>query len=159
MSDKPHHRADATGRFRIEGDNIVLTDRGRQDVSASPAARSISLCRCGQSRQQAVLRRHPQQDQASTRQCPARDLPPPHSRPDALTAAGNPRVSGILVHPTSLPGPYGIGELGHEAMRAARLPRPAPAQRLWQVLPLGPTGYGDLALPVLLRASRATRSW
>jgi 4-alpha-glucanotransferase len=56
-----------------------------------------------------------------------------------LTAAGNPRVSGILLHPTSLPGPYGIGELGHEA--TALLDFLAGAeQRLWQVLPLGPTG-------------------
>ena len=61
---------------------------------------------------------------------------------DALTAAGNPRVSGILVHPTSLPGPYGIGELGHEAMRLLDFMAGA-EQRLWQVLPLGPTGYGD----------------
>ena len=59
-----------------------------------------------------------------------------------MTTAGNPRVSGILVHPTSLPGPYGIGELGHEA--TALLDFLAGAeQRLWQVLPLGPTGYGD----------------
>ena len=59
-----------------------------------------------------------------------------------MTAADNPRVSGILVHPTSLPGPYGIGELGHEAMHLLDFLAGA-EQRLWQVLPLGPTGYGD----------------
>jgi 4-alpha-glucanotransferase len=53
-----------------------------------------------------------------------------------------PRSSGILVHPTSLPGPYGIGELGPEAHRFADWLRDA-GQKIWQVLPLGPTGYGD----------------
>ncbi len=53
-----------------------------------------------------------------------------------------PRSSGILLHPTSLPGPYGIGELGREAHRFADFLRES-GQRIWQVLPLGPTGYGD----------------
>jgi 4-alpha-glucanotransferase len=52
------------------------------------------------------------------------------------------RASGILLHPTSLPGRYGIGELGDEA-RAFLGFLGASGQRLWQVLPLGPTGYGD----------------
>jgi 4-alpha-glucanotransferase len=52
------------------------------------------------------------------------------------------RASGILLHPTSLPGPHGIGDLGPaahawvDALVRAR-------QTWWQVLPLGPTGYGD----------------
>ncbi|MGB8888344.1 MAG: 4-alpha-glucanotransferase [Candidatus Korobacteraceae bacterium] len=53
-----------------------------------------------------------------------------------------PRASGILLHPTSLPGPYGIGELGPEAHDFADFLH-ASGQRIWQVLPLGPTGYGD----------------
>jgi 4-alpha-glucanotransferase len=53
-----------------------------------------------------------------------------------------PRSSGILLHPTSLPGPNGLGELGTEAHRFADFLRDA-GQRIWQVLPLGPTGYGD----------------
>ncbi len=53
-----------------------------------------------------------------------------------------PRASGILLHPTSLPGPYGIGDLGDEAYRFAEF-LAASGQSLWQVLPLGPTGYGD----------------
>ena len=53
-----------------------------------------------------------------------------------------PRSSGVLLHPTSLPGPYGIGELGPEAHAFADFLRDA-GQRIWQVLPLGPTGYGD----------------
>ncbi len=53
-----------------------------------------------------------------------------------------PRSSGILLHPTSLPGPYGIGELGPEAHRFAEFLHEA-GQKIWQVLPLGPTGYGD----------------
>ena len=53
-----------------------------------------------------------------------------------------PRSSGILLHPTSLPGRFGIGELGPGAElwleALARM-----GQKLWQVLPLGPTGYGN----------------
>ena len=53
-----------------------------------------------------------------------------------------PRSSGVLLHPTSLPGRYGIGDLGPSAFEF--VDRLASAgQRLWQVLPLGPTGYGD----------------
>lgn len=52
------------------------------------------------------------------------------------------RSAGILLHPTSLPGPFGIGDLGPaafgwiDALARAR-------QKWWQVLPLGPTGFGD----------------
>lgn len=53
-----------------------------------------------------------------------------------------PRASGILLHPTSLPGPFGIGELGREAYRFVDFLTRS-GQSLWQVLPLGPTGYGD----------------
>jgi 4-alpha-glucanotransferase len=52
------------------------------------------------------------------------------------------RVSGLLLHPTSLPGRYGIGDLGPEAHRFVDFLQLA-GQRIWQVLPLGPTGYGD----------------
>ncbi len=53
-----------------------------------------------------------------------------------------PRSSGILLHPTSLPGPYGIGELGAQARTFVDWMAQA-GQRYWQVMPLGPTGYGD----------------
>lgn len=53
-----------------------------------------------------------------------------------------PRSSGLLLHPTSLPGPYGIGELGDEALHFVDFAAEA-GQKLWQVLPLTPTGYGD----------------
>jgi 4-alpha-glucanotransferase len=52
------------------------------------------------------------------------------------------RAAGVLLHPTSLPGPYGIGDLGPaayawvDALVRAR-------QKWWQMLPLGPTGYAD----------------
>jgi 4-alpha-glucanotransferase len=59
-----------------------------------------------------------------------------------LTETSNPRLSGILLHPTSLPGGHGIGDLGPEATRFLDFLAGA-EQRLWQVLPLGPTGYGD----------------
>jgi 4-alpha-glucanotransferase len=53
-----------------------------------------------------------------------------------------PRSSGILLHPTSLPGRYGIGDLGPEAYRFVDFLSET-GQSLWQVLPLGPTGFGD----------------
>ncbi|MBL8794179.1 MAG: 4-alpha-glucanotransferase [Planctomycetia bacterium] len=63
--------------------------------------------------------------------------------PATTTKTTNPaRSSGVLLHPTSLPGPYGIGDLGSmafgwvDALVRAR-------QKWWQILPLGPTGYGD----------------
>src|SRR6266446_4541739 len=52
------------------------------------------------------------------------------------------RSAGLLLHPTSLPGPFGIGDFGPpayawvDALARAR-------QTWWQVLPLGPTGFGD----------------
>jgi len=52
------------------------------------------------------------------------------------------RSSGILLHPTSLPGSFGIGDFGDEA-RAFVDFLTAAGQHLWQVLPLGPTGYGN----------------
>jgi len=52
------------------------------------------------------------------------------------------RSSGILLHPTSLPGRFGIGDLGPQAYAFADFLL-ACGQTLWQVLPLGPTGYGD----------------
>ncbi|MFN2385921.1 MAG: 4-alpha-glucanotransferase [Thermoanaerobaculia bacterium] len=52
------------------------------------------------------------------------------------------RAAGVLLHPTSLPGPYGVGDLGPEAVRFLRWSHRA-GQRIWQVLPLGPTGPGD----------------
>jgi len=53
-----------------------------------------------------------------------------------------PRCSGILLHPTSLPGRLGVGDLGLDAYRFADFLAGA-GQRIWQVLPLGPTGYAD----------------
>jgi 4-alpha-glucanotransferase len=52
------------------------------------------------------------------------------------------RASGILLHPTSFPGPSGIGDLGETAYQFIDFLVEA-KQSLWQVLPLGPTGYGD----------------
>lgn len=53
-----------------------------------------------------------------------------------------PRSSGVLLHPTSLPGRYGIGDLGEWAYRFVDWLE-ANGQSIWQVLPLGPTSYGD----------------
>ncbi|NJN15653.1 MAG: 4-alpha-glucanotransferase [Oscillochloris sp.] len=52
------------------------------------------------------------------------------------------RASGILLHPTSLPGSWGIGDLGPAAYQFVDFLADA-GQRYWQILPLGPTGYGD----------------
>jgi 4-alpha-glucanotransferase len=53
-----------------------------------------------------------------------------------------PRSSGILLHPTSLPGPFGIGDLGPQAFRFAEQLHQA-GQKIWQILPLGPPGKGN----------------
>ena len=52
------------------------------------------------------------------------------------------RASGLLLHVTSLPSPYGIGDLGSSAYAWVNRLRDA-GQRWWQSLPLGPTGYGN----------------
>ncbi len=52
------------------------------------------------------------------------------------------RSAGILLHPTSLPSKYGIGDLGNDAFKFIDFLEKA-GQKLWQVFPLGPTGYGD----------------
>jgi 4-alpha-glucanotransferase len=52
------------------------------------------------------------------------------------------RTSGIVLHPTSLPGPFGIGDLGPAAYGFVDV-LAAGGQGLWQMLPLGPTGFGD----------------
>ncbi len=52
------------------------------------------------------------------------------------------RASGVLLHVTSLPSPYGIGDLGPQARDwVDRLQKAG--QTWWQILPLGPTGYGS----------------
>jgi 4-alpha-glucanotransferase len=53
-----------------------------------------------------------------------------------------PRRSGVVLHPTSLPSRFGIGDLGEQAYRFVDF-LVAGKQTYWQVLPLGPTGYGD----------------
>jgi 4-alpha-glucanotransferase len=53
-----------------------------------------------------------------------------------------PRCSGILLHVTSLPGPHGIGDLGATAHRFVDFLAES-GQKIWQVLPVSPTGYGD----------------
>ena len=53
-----------------------------------------------------------------------------------------PRKSGVLLHPTSLPGPDGIGDLGPECYNWIDFLHSSGCS-LWQILPLGPTGFGD----------------
>lgn len=52
------------------------------------------------------------------------------------------RSSGVLLHPTSLPSPYGIGDLGKNAYEFIDFLEKA-NQSIWQILPLGPTSFGD----------------
>ena len=54
----------------------------------------------------------------------------------------NDKYSGILLHPTSLPGNNGIGDLGNESYKFVDFLAETHT-KLWQTLPLGPTGYGD----------------
>ena len=70
----------------------------------------------------------------------------PHS-PDVHAIGSNahmtfPRAAGLLLHPTSLPNTFGIGDLGPEAHHFAEFMASA-GFKIWQVLPIGPTGYGD----------------
>ena len=52
------------------------------------------------------------------------------------------RSSGILMHITSLAGPYGVGTMGKHAFAFVDFLKRA-GQSYWQILPLAPTGYGD----------------
>jgi len=52
------------------------------------------------------------------------------------------RSAGILLHPTSLPGKFGIGDFGKNVFRFIDFLSDS-GQNLWQIFPLGPTGYGD----------------
>ena len=64
-------------------------------------------------------------------------------RPTSLIPfAPNYRASGVLVHVTSLPSPYGIGDVGPVALSMVDRLKAA-GQSWWQALPLGPTGYGN----------------
>src|SRR5215831_823366 len=63
-------------------------------------------------------------------------------QPNHLPPFQSYRASGVLLHVTSLPSPYGIGDMGPAAFRWVNRLHEA-GQRWWQVLPFGPTGYGD----------------
>lgn len=60
----------------------------------------------------------------------------------ALPALLNKRASGVLLHPTSLPSRYGIGDLGPGAFAFVDFLR-AGGQKFWQILPLNPAGFGE----------------
>src|SRR5580704_15234160 len=65
------------------------------------------------------------------------------ARPPAYShEVKSPRSSGILLHLTSLPARFGIGDLGNSAHEFAEFLADA-GQKIWQVLPLNPTGFGD----------------
>src|SRR5436309_4766783 len=70
---------------------------------------------------------------------PATRTSPSSKRGTSLSLS---RSSGILLHPTALPGPFGVGNFGQEA-RAFVDFLTASGQSLWQVLPLNPTGFGN----------------
>ena len=52
------------------------------------------------------------------------------------------RASGILLHPTSLPGPFGMGDIGPMAYEFVDFLAET-GQQMWQILPIGPTGHGN----------------
>ena len=64
----------------------------------------------------------------------------PHTS-DAI-AREHRRSAGVLLHPTSLPGRYGVGDLGDELIAFLDWAQTA-GLRIWQVLPLNPPGYGN----------------
>lgn len=70
------------------------------------------------------------------------DITAPATIVPATSARSLPRSSGVLLHVTSLPGPHGIGDLGPAAHAWVDLLADA-GQAWWQILPLGPTGYGN----------------
>ena len=59
-----------------------------------------------------------------------------------LSGDGTMRESGILMHITSLPSPYGVGTMGKAAFAFVDFLKKS-GQSFWQILPLTPTGYGD----------------
>ena len=65
------------------------------------------------------------------------------------------RTSGILMHISSLPSPYGIGTLGQAAYDFADFLKAA-GQHYWQLLPIGPTSYGDSPYQSFSTHTRAT---
>jgi 4-alpha-glucanotransferase len=69
-------------------------------------------------------------------------MAPPQSEHAPLFDWLSSRSAGVLLHPTSLPGPQGVGTLGDDALRFVEFLQSA-GMSWWQVCPLGPTGYGD----------------
>jgi 4-alpha-glucanotransferase len=67
---------------------------------------------------------------------------PPEPAPTEVPVKGFARACGILLHPTSLPGRFGIGDLGDAAYHFVDF-LAASSQHFWQIMPLGPTSYGD----------------
>ena len=66
-----------------------------------------------------------------------------HNQPPSLSPfPPGYRASGVLLHVTSLPSPYGIGDVGPVALAWVDRLHEA-GQSWWQALPLGPTGYGN----------------
>jgi len=63
-----------------------------------------------------------------------------------------PRQSGVLLHPTSLPGPHGSGDLGPAAYHFVDWLQSA-GQQLWQILPLG--GIGPVTAKTIVRKQRS----
>jgi glycogen debranching enzyme GlgX/4-alpha-glucanotransferase len=121
--------------------------------SIASAVRSVSLVT------ERLIQPSSGANDASAAEAPGADAPsaatrpahgsvaPPATDPREMRArrhaiAAFPRSAGILLHPTSLPGPHGIGDLGPEAHRFIEVLTETGVS-LWQMLPLGPTGFGD----------------
>ena len=65
------------------------------------------------------------------------------------------RTSGVLMHISSLPSPYGIGTMGKEARKFADFLKRA-GQKYWQILPICPTSYGDSPYQSFSHSNHAT---
>ncbi|MGE3268168.1 MAG: 4-alpha-glucanotransferase [Chloroflexota bacterium] len=69
-------------------------------------------------------------------------IPTPDTTAGPSAPVAIPRAAGILLHPTSLPGPHGVGDLGSAAYRFIETLE-ASRQTIWQMMPLGPVGMGN----------------
>jgi len=106
--------------------SIVARARSVSVVVERPAAQSVDAPRVG----------------VTSAGVPRAGVPRAGVTSAAAARATFPRSAGILLHPTSLPGPHGIGDIGPEAHRFAGVLVDAGIS-IWQMLPLNPTGFGD----------------
>ena len=137
---RPHRRPEGRGRQRLVRGPAVRHGEHLQDLRRELQGREAPG-------------RHRRRGPADREQCPASLWSGPqaargttmsdNSQPGSLSPfPPGYRASGVLLHVTSLPSPYGIGDVGPAALAWVDRLHEA-GQSWWQALPLGPTGYGN----------------